>query len=260
MCGAQLYSETPSRRSRRSRAATRSEAYACTCAHTYLPPRHLLISALTPKTITCLSALAFLPFRCSPCSLPTPSLDLDRFCSKFFPCPTIAQQVEQSPKSVLKLTVSSPSMGAELSYPQLTFICFDANTEVSYPTLWCAPASRHPSTPVLPLVTGRLHVPLFSRRARATRAKPASLIVLALRECVCCFDSTLRPPAFSLMIQSAPGCSSVSGAAHLIRTYMWQSWHPNRCCPSPRRLSTHTTRIYTLIAAAGIAQAEAHVG
>ena len=31
-CGAQLSSETPSRRSRRSKAATRSEAYACTCS------------------------------------------------------------------------------------------------------------------------------------------------------------------------------------------------------------------------------------
>ena len=37
-----------------------------------------------------------------------------------------------SPKQVLKLTVSSPSMGAELSYPQPTFICFDANADVDF--------------------------------------------------------------------------------------------------------------------------------
>ena len=48
----------------------------------------------------------------------------------------IRVHVQRSPKQVLKLTVSSPSMGAELSYPQPTFICFDANAEVSYSTHW----------------------------------------------------------------------------------------------------------------------------
>ena len=40
--------------------------------------------------------------------------------------------VQLSPKPVLKLTVSSPSMGAELSFPPHSFTCFDANAEVDF--------------------------------------------------------------------------------------------------------------------------------
>ena len=39
------------------------------------------------------------------------------------------------PKPVLKLTLSSPSMGAELSYPPHIFTCFDVTAEVRYPAL-----------------------------------------------------------------------------------------------------------------------------
>jgi len=40
--------------------------------------------------------------------------------------------VQLCPKPVLKLTLSSPSMGAELSYPPHIFTCFDVTAEVDF--------------------------------------------------------------------------------------------------------------------------------
>ena len=179
----------PSRRSRRSRAATRSEPYACTCASTTtlappLPPQHLPCPALHPPPLPSLPPLLFLPLSfCSPLLLlafsqPHPQTlapdVLRRVPLKPFTRPAFAQQVQLSPKPVLKLTVSSPSMGAELSYPPNTFTCFDANAEVSPYSAEPSPAPRHPSTGAPPPCALRLTLRSASLASRSRYARSTS--------------------------------------------------------------------------------------
>lgn len=198
-----------------------------------LPSRHGTCPALPCPALPCppppTIALPSPASCCSPCSPnPIPRLSPQTFCAvplKLSSRPICAQQVQLSPKPVLKLTVSSPSMGAELSYPPHTFTCFDANAEVSPHSVEPSPAPRHPGTGFPPLLpSGRLHVPLLSRRARSTRAPTAGSNVHPGRESHC-FGPTLAPRAETagyglLCLSAAPLCMH-SGAAPKPPGRMW---------------------------------------